>query len=69
MQNLGVLRWLSIQLFISAQVMISRFEGSSFELGSELAMWNLLEILSPSLSLWPLCQHGHMVSLSLSLSK
>ena len=42
--------WLSIQLLISAQVMISWFVSSSPALGSMLTAWGLLGFLSPSLS-------------------
>ena len=53
---LGVPGWLSqlsIQLLIEAQVMISQFVESSPVLGSALAEWSLLGILSPSLSALP----------------
>ena len=51
---LGVPGWLSqlsIRLLISAQVMISRFVGSSPTLGSALTVWSPLGTLSLSLSL------------------
>ena len=45
---------LSVQLLISAQVMISQFVSSSPTSGSVLSPWSLLGILSPSLSAPPL---------------
>ena len=50
----GWLRWLSIRLLISAQVMISQFVRSRPMLGSVLIVWSLLRILSspPSLSIF-----------------
>ena len=56
----GWLGWLSIRLLISAQVMISRFVGSSPASGSALTAgaWSLLPILSlPSLSLSKINEH------------
>ena len=47
----GWLSPLSIQLLISAQVMISQSVGSSPVTGSVLAAWSLLGIISPH----PLC--------------
>ena len=47
----GWLSQLRVQLVISAQVMISRFMGSSPTLGSALTVWSLLGILSFSLPL------------------
>ena len=60
----GWLSWLSIQLLILAQVMISRFMRSSPALGSVLAVQILLGLSLP-LSL----SHPLLLSLSLSLSK
>ena len=51
----GWLRWLSIQLLISAQVMISWFMSSSPASGCALTVRSLLEILSLPLSLCPPC--------------
>ena len=56
----GRLSWLSAQLLISAQVMISRFMSSSPTWGSALREWSLLGILSLPLSLPPL----HTLSLN-----
>ena len=50
----GWLSQLSIQLLISARVMISEFMESSPALGSVLTAWSLLGILSPPLSAHPL---------------
>ena len=47
------LSWLSVQLFVLAQVMISRFMGPSPALGTALTVWSLLGILSLSLSFCP----------------
>ena len=48
----GWLSWLSVQLLISAQVMISQFVGSSpASGGSSLTTWSLLGIFSFSFSL------------------
>ena len=59
----GWLSWLSIELWISAQVMISWFVGSSPASGCSLTVWSLVGILSLLLSLpLPPC-----LSLSLSL--
>ena len=44
----GSLRWLSIRLLVSAQVVISRFMSSSPAWGSELMVQSLLGFLSPS---------------------
>ena len=49
----GWLSRLSDQLLTPAQVMISRFVGSSPASGSALTVWSLLLILSLSLSLCP----------------
>ena len=43
--GIWVAQSLSIQLLISAQVMISQFMGSSLKVGSVLTAWNLLGIL------------------------
>ena len=51
----GWLSWLSVQLLISAHVMILQFVGSSPTLGSALMAWNLLGILFPSLCRSPTC--------------
>ena len=67
---MGVSGWLSrlsIQLLISAQVMILQFMGSSPTLGSALTAENLLGILS--LSATPPCIHMHVRSLSLKINK
>ena len=56
--------WLSIQLLVSAQVMISWFVGSSPTLGSALVVQSLLGILSLSLPLLLLT-----LSLSLKINK
>ena len=61
----GWLSQLSVQLSISAQVMISRFVGLSPTSGPVLIAPSLLGILSPSLSVPPLLT----LSLSLSPSK
>ena len=62
----GWLSWLNVYLLVSTQVMISQFMGSSPALGSVLAVWSLLGILSFSpLSVPTLLA----LSLSLSLSK
>ena len=53
----------------SAQVMISWFMGSSPESGSVLTVWNLLGILSLSLSLCPSSTYAYTLSLSLLHSK
>ena len=45
------LSWLNIRLFVSAQVVISQFVGSSPTLDSVLTVWSLLGILCFSLSL------------------
>ena len=62
------LSWLSVQLLISTQVVISQFLSLSSTSGSALTAWSLLGIL-PLLSL-PLpcaCAHVHVLSPSLSL--
>ena len=59
----GWLSWLSI--LTSAQVMISRFVGSSRLLGSALTAQSLLGVLSLSLSLCP----SPALSLSLKINK
>ena len=67
LKNLGVpewLSWLSVQLLISGQVVISRFMSLSPTWGSVLTVWSLLGILSPSVSAPP----PHVLFLSLSLS-
>ena len=69
----GWLSSLSIQLLISAQVMISWFVTFSLELGSELKVRNLLRVLSLSVSLslslyLPLSALPGMLSLSCSPS-
>ena len=45
----GWLSWLSIRLFVLAQVIISLFMSSSPTLSSELTVWSRIGILSPSL--------------------
>ena len=55
----GWLSWLSVQLLISAQVMISRFVSSSPTLGSVLTVQSLLGILA-----LPFCPSPPMLSLS-----
>ena len=64
----GGLRWLSVRLLPSAQVMFSRFVGSSPEWDSALTVVSLLGILSlsPSLSAPPPLVRVKAVSLSLS---
>ena len=59
----GWLSWFSIQLMVSAQVMVSWFMSSSPTSGSVLTVCSLLGILSPSLSAAPL------LALSLSQNK
>ena len=44
----GRLSRFTVRLFIPAQVVISRFRGSSSASGSALTAWSLLGILSPS---------------------
>ena len=63
----GWLSWLSVQLLVLAQVMISRFMSSSPVSGSLLSVQSPLCILCPLLSLPLPC--SHMCSLSLSLKK
>ena len=58
--------WLSVQLLVSAQIMISWFTCWSLTLGSVLIVQSLLGVLL-SLSLCP--SPAHVLSLSLSLSK
>ena len=58
----GWLSWLSVQLLVLAQVVISRFVSSSPTLGSMLTAQSLLGILSFPLSAPPLL----MLMLSLS---
>ena len=60
-----VAHWLSDQLLVSAQVMISQFVGSSPASGCAVTVRSLLRILSPSLSFCP----SPPCTLSLSLSK
>ena len=50
--------WLSVQLLISAQVVISWFVGLSPVSGSALSVQSLLEMLSLHLSLFLLCVHA-----------
>ena len=56
------LSWLSIWLLVAAQVMVSQFVGLSPTLGSVLAVWSLLGILSPSLSAPPSLTHAPSLS-------
>ena len=68
-KEFGVLKqlsWLSVQLLVSAQIMISWFTGWSLTWGSVLTVQSLLGVLL-SLSLCP--SPAHVLSLSLSLSK
>ena len=63
------LNWLSIQLLILAQVMISQLMKSSLMSGYPLTVKSLLVIFSLSLPLSaPSHLHVHALSLSLSLS-
>ena len=66
-----VLSRLRVWLLISAQVMISRFMGSSLELGCVLTVWvePAWDSLSPSLSAPSLLVFMLSLSLSLSLKK
>ena len=48
----GWLIWFSLQLLVSAQVMISQFESLSPVPGSPLMVWSLLESLSLPLCLF-----------------
>ena len=57
------LSWSSVQLLISAEVMISLFMISSPTSGSALMVWTLLGILSHLFSV------THQLSLSLSQNK
>ena len=59
----GWLSWLSVQLLLLAQVMISRIVGLSPVLGSQLTAWSMLGILSLLFSL------VHVRALSLSVSQ
>ena len=58
----GWLGQLSIQLSISAQVMLSRFVESSPASGSALTLWSMLGISSLPLSLFPSSIHTLSVS-------
>ena len=60
---------MSVQLLISAPVMISRFVTSSPTSGSALTAWRLLRIHSLSLSLFLPCLYSRSRSLSLSQRK
>ena len=51
--TLGWLSQLSVRLFVSAQVTISRFVSLSPKSGFSLTVWSLLEILSLPFSLCP----------------
>ena len=65
----GWLSWLSVQLWISAQVKISWLMGWSPVSASTLTAQNLLGILSLPLSLCPSPTHVCALSLSLSQNK
>ena len=63
----GAPRWLSplsVQLLISAQIIISQFASLSPVSGSALMVRSLLGILSPSLCPSPTCIHARAHSLS-----
>ena len=62
----GWLSWLSIQLLVSAQVMISFCE---FKPHIGLTVWSLLGILPPSLSAPPLLALSLSIYLSLKIKK
>ena len=64
----GWLSQLSVQLLVSAQVMIPQFVSSSPALGSLLSAQSPLQVLCPSLSLSLPCSLARSLSLSLSLS-
>ena len=65
----GQLSWLSVLPLISAQVMISRFMGSSPMLDSLLIVRSLLGILSSSLSPPPLLALSFSLSLKINKLK
>ena len=65
----GWLSWLSVQLLVSAQVMIIKFMRLSPALGSVLAARSLLGILSLPLSVSLCPSAARVLSLSLKIDK
>ena len=65
----GSVSWLSLQLLVSGQIMISQFMGLGPTLGFVLTVEGLLEILSLSLSLSLPFSQLCALSLSLKINK